>query len=80
MTYFFHYTFLYLDESSLFFVTDPEPDPSKTWTCDDGERFIPRDWRCDGHVDCADRSDELDCGEQTGKLNKQITNILKDRY
>ncbi|KAF7991738.1 hypothetical protein HCN44_010539 [Aphidius gifuensis] len=29
----------------------------------DVTRCIPVDWRCDGHVDCADQTDEIGCGD-----------------
>ncbi|XP_031338612.1 atrial natriuretic peptide-converting enzyme-like isoform X2 [Photinus pyralis] len=29
----------------------------------DVKRCIPRDWLCDGHVDCKDQTDELNCNE-----------------
>ncbi|KAI4503391.1 hypothetical protein M0802_001613 [Mischocyttarus mexicanus] len=29
----------------------------------DNNRCIPVDWRCDGHLDCADLSDEIGCGD-----------------
>ncbi|XP_072938514.1 atrial natriuretic peptide-converting enzyme [Epargyreus clarus] len=37
-----------------------KPACSTGFQCDIN-RCIPHDWRCDGHVDCADRSDELNC-------------------
>ncbi|XP_063218704.1 atrial natriuretic peptide-converting enzyme-like [Bacillus rossius redtenbacheri] len=27
----------------------------------DNRRCIPQDWRCDGHIDCEDQTDELNC-------------------
>lgn len=29
----------------------------------DVKRCIPADWKCDGHVDCEDQTDELNCHE-----------------
>ncbi|KAJ0182206.1 hypothetical protein K1T71_001575 [Dendrolimus kikuchii] len=37
-----------------------KPGCSAGFQCD-VKRCIPHDWRCDGHVDCADKSDELNC-------------------
>jgi len=37
----------------------------KGFQCDT-QRCIPAKWRCDGHLDCEDQSDELNC-EQCAK-------------
>lgn len=31
------------------------------FSCDNRTRCIPMDWRCDGHVDCLDQTDEAKC-------------------
>ncbi|KAK0171613.1 hypothetical protein PV328_005044 [Microctonus aethiopoides] len=43
----------------------------------DSTRCIPVDWRCDGHMDCYDRSDEIGCGHCSSSSNvfrKSFTN------
>lgn len=32
----------------------------------DKKRCIPMDWKCDGHFDCEDHSDELKCSQCPG--------------
>lgn len=35
--------------------------------CDE-KRCIPMDWRCDGHFDCEDHTDEMRCSQCPGKI------------
>ncbi|XP_066247331.1 atrial natriuretic peptide-converting enzyme-like isoform X1 [Euwallacea similis] len=39
---------------------ESEPTCPTGFQCD-GKRCIPKDWQCDGHIDCEDQSDELNC-------------------
>ncbi|XP_014216293.1 atrial natriuretic peptide-converting enzyme-like [Copidosoma floridanum] len=41
---------------------EAKPVCPKGFQCDE-KRCIPLDWRCDGHVDCEDHTDEIGCGE-----------------
>ncbi|XP_034945531.1 atrial natriuretic peptide-converting enzyme-like isoform X2 [Chelonus insularis] len=41
----------------------------------DSTRCIPVDWKCDGHVDCADQTDEIGCGDCALTSTSQLSSI-----
>lgn len=46
----------------------------------DKTRCIPADWRCDGHIDCEDETDESNCTECPGDkicINEFLLRISK---
>lgn len=55
----FHYHHIY-QKSSLFSDTTCSP---SAFTCAN-QRCVPTGWRCDGHNDCFDNSDENNCPMQ----------------
>jgi len=36
--------------------------PKEKFQCQQDGTCIPQNWRCDGHYDCDDKSDEESCG------------------
>ena len=51
-----------------------EDEANCTYHCDsdkymcDNNTCIPNSWKCDGHFDCNDHTDEVNCGESFGLL------------
>lgn len=43
----------------------------------DRVRCIPADWRCDGHVDCQDQSDELECPQCGDGNNVRLYGLMR---
>lgn len=44
-------------------VVDPRIPSCSGFMCDNKRRCIPEDFRCDGHVDCQDQTDEAECSK-----------------
>lgn len=46
----------------------------------DGTRCIPFDWRCDGHLDCSDHSDEIGCGNCNSSTSSSMSTSASSTF
>ncbi|XP_011639494.1 atrial natriuretic peptide-converting enzyme-like, partial [Pogonomyrmex barbatus] len=46
----------------------------------DSTRCIPFDWRCDGHLDCSDHSDEIGCGKCNSSTTSSISTSVSSTF
>jgi len=46
----------------------------------DSTRCIPFDWRCDGHLDCSDHSDEIGCGNCNSSTSSSMSKPMSSAF